>query len=179
MEDISLHILDVAENAVTAGATLITITLSEDSGKDLLILAIEDNGRGIPESVIGQVLDPFYTTRTTRKIGLGLSLLSQSAREAEGDMTITSTEGKGTRISAYFRNSHVDRKPLGNLADTFSVLIAGNPSIDFIFSCNLKNSEFLFDTRLIRRDLEGIPLNAPDVIAAIRGHMQASLTGLD
>ncbi|MGC2061717.1 MAG: ATP-binding protein [Thermodesulfovibrionales bacterium] len=179
MEDISLHLLDVAENSVAAGATAITITLVEDKGNDLLTLDIEDNGKGIPAAMIGQVLDPFYTTRTTRKIGFGLSLLLQSAREAGGDMSIISTEGKGTRISAHFQNSHVDRKPLGNLADTFSVLIAGNPDIDFIISCSLNGKEFLFDTRLIRAELEGIPLNAPDVIAAIRNHLLESLAGLN
>ena len=94
-------------------------------------------------------------------------------------MSIDSTEGKGTRISAHFQNSHIDRKPLGNLADTFSVLIAGNPDIDFIFACSLKDKEFLFDTRLIRAELEGIPFNAPDVIAAIRKHLQESLADLN
>lgn len=157
---------------------MITITLVEDNGKDLLTLDIADNGRGMPAAVIAQVLDPFYTTRTTRKIGFGLSLLSQSAREAGGDMSVHSTEGRGARISAYFQNSHVDRKPLGNLADTFSVLIAGNPDIDFVIACSLKGKEFLFDTRPIRAELEGIPFNAPDVIAAIRKHLQDSLAGL-
>jgi len=179
MEDISLHILDVAENSVAAGATAITISLVADKGKDLLTLDIEDNGRGIPAALIGQVLDPFYTTRTTRKIGFGLSLLSQSAREGGGDMSVTSTEGAGTRISAYFQYSHMDRKPLGNLADTFSVLIAGNPDIDFIITCRLNGKEVLFDTRLIRSALEEIPLNTPAVIAAIRKYLQESLAGLN
>lgn len=179
MEDISLHILDIAENSVAAGATVITITLVEDTGRDLLTLDIEDNGRGIPAAVIEEVLDPFYTTRTTRKVGLGLSLLSQSAKEAGGGMSIESTEGTGTHISAHFQNCHIDRKPLGNLADTFSVLIAGNPDIDFIIACSLNGREFLFDTRLIRADLEGIPLNAPDVMAALRKHLQESLAGLN
>jgi signal transduction histidine kinase len=162
---------------VAAGATVIALTLVEDRGKDLLTLDIDDNGRGIPAEVLGQVLDPFYTTRTTRKIGLGLSLLAQSAKEAGGDMSIISTEGKGTHISAHFQNSHVDRKPLGNLADTFSVLIAGNPEIDFIITCSLHDKEFLFDTKLLRADLEGIPLNSPDVIAAIRKHLRIALFG--
>lgn len=178
MEDISLHILDVAENSVAAGATLISITLVEDSVQDRLSLDIEDNGRGIPAGVIGQILDPFYTTRTTRKIGLGLSLLAQSAREAEGDISINSAVGKGTRVSVFFRNSHIDRKPLGNLTDTFSVLIAGNPDIDFIITCRGNGKEFLFDTREIRSGLEGLPLNTPEVIAAIRAHLTESLSDM-
>lgn len=178
MEDISLHILDIAENSVAAGATLITITLVEDKGRDLLSLDIEDNGRGIPAAVISQVLDPFYTTRTTRTVGFGLSLLSQSAREAGGEISIHSVEGTGTRVSASFQNSHIDRKPLGNMADTFSVLIAGNPDVDFTIACSLNGRAFLLDTRRIREDLGGIPLNSPDVMAAIRSHLQESLAGL-
>ncbi|MBA4373053.1 MAG: ATP-binding protein [Thermodesulfovibrio sp.] len=179
MEDISLHILDIAENSVAAGATVIAITLVADEDRDILTLKIDDNGRGIPAEILGQVMDPFYTTRTTRKTGFGLSLLSQSAREADGDILITSAEGKGTQISAYFRSSHVDRKPLGNLADTFSVLIAGNPDIDFIITCSLKGKECQLDTRLLRADLEEVPLNAPDVIAAIRKYLKKALTGLN
>lgn len=178
MEDISLHILDVAENSVAAGATVISITLAADPEKDLLTLDIEDNGRGMSATVLEKVLDPFYTTRTTRKIGIGLSLLSQSASEAGGGLSLTSAEGTGTRVSAHFQYSHVDRKPLGNLADTFSVLIAGNPDIDFIITCRLGGRELLLDTRALRAELEEVPVNAPEVIAAVREHLQESLSGL-
>lgn len=175
MEDISLHILDVAENSIAAGATLISISLTIDLPKDLLYLEIEDNGRGIPDGLKEKVLDPFFTTRTTRKVGMGLSLLAQSAEEAAGGLLINSKEGKGTVVSARFKYGHIDRKPMGNLADTFSVLIAGNPDIDFVFECRKNGSEFLFDTRQTRDDLEGISLNAPDIIAAIRTLLKESL----
>ena len=178
MEDISLHILDVAENSVAAGATLITIALREDTVRDLLELDIEDNGRGIPPELLGQVLNPFYTTRSTRKVGMGLSLLAQSAREADGDISVRSALGKGTRISVHFRHSHIDRKPMGNLADTFSVLIAGNPTVDFVITCTRNGEEFLFDTREIRTELEDVPLNAPDVITAVRNHLSTSLADM-
>lgn len=178
MEDISLHILDIAENSVAAGATLIKISVIEDTVKDLLTVTIEDNGKGIPAEILQQVTDPFYTTRTTRKVGVGLSLLSQSAKEAGGDLNIESEEGKGTLITASFSHRHIDRKPLGNIADTFSVLIAGNPEIDFILVYRKNTAGFFLDTTELREGLDGIPLNAPSVISAIREHIKRSFEDL-
>ncbi len=168
MEDISLHILDIAENSVSAGAVVIKIKILEDTVKDLLSVEIEDNGRGIPEDLIKKVLDPFYTTRTTRKVGFGLSLLAQSAKEAGGDISIKSRENAGTTISAHFKHSHIDRKPLGNITDTIIVLIAGNPDIDFIFTYDKNNNTYSLDTCQIKAELDGIPINSPPVISAIR-----------
>ena len=175
MDDISLHILDVAENSISAGATLVTISVSIDTGKDLLSVEIADNGRGIPKEVLGRIRDPFYTTRTTRKVGMGLSLLAQSAEEADGALAINSIEGQGTVVSAKFRYGHIDRKPMGNLADTFAVLITGNPDMDFEIRCRRNNTDVIFDTRELRSELEGIPLNTPDVISAVRDLLRDSL----
>ena len=175
MDDISLHILDVAENSISAGATLVTISVSIDTGKDLLSVEIADNGRGIPKEVLGRIRDPFYTTRTTRKVGMGLSLLAQSAEEADGALAINSIEGQGTVVSAKFRYGHIDRKPRGNLADTFAVLITGNPHMDFEIRCRRNNTDVIFDTRELRSELEGIPLNTPDVISAVRDLLRDSL----
>ncbi len=178
MEDISLHILDIAENSVAAGATLIKIIVVEDRGKDLLSITVEDNGKGIPREILERVTDPFYTTRTTRKVGFGLSLLAQSAKETGGDITIHSEEGKGTIINASFSHSHIDRKPLGNIADSFSVLIAGNPEIDFILRYTKNGNEFFLDTTEIRPGLDGIPLNAPAVMTAVRDYIRESFDEL-
>lgn len=178
MEDISLHILDIAENSVAAGATIITINVTTDKSGDMLSFEIEDNGRGVSDEVLKKILDPFYSTRKTRKIGLGLSLLAQAAEEAGGGLAVTSKEGTGTLVSAHFKYSHIDRKPLGDLAETFAVLIAGNPDIDFLIRCSDNGNKFLFDTRSIRPELEGIPLNAPDVIAVIRQHLKESLADM-
>lgn len=178
MEDISLHILDIAENSIGAGATLIKISIIEDSKNDLLLVEIEDNGKGIHEELIKKVLDPFYTTRTTRKVGLGLSLLAQSAKEADGDMSIKSEKDAGTVVSAYFKHSHIDRKPLGNIADTMLVLITGNPDRDFLFTYRKDDFEYMLDTREIKRELDGIPVNVPAVLSAIRKDLQESLTGI-
>ncbi|MEK6651543.1 MAG: ATP-binding protein [Nitrospirota bacterium] len=178
MEDISLHILDIAENSIAAGATVIKITIAEDTGKDLLSVEIEDNGRGITGEFIKKVLDPFYTTRTTRKVGFGLSFLAQSAREADGDISIKSEEGKGTAISACFKYSHIDRKPLGNIADTLIVLIAGNPQIDFIYEHRRNAKVYSINTKEIRLELGEVPLNFPDVINVIRKDMEDGIKGL-
>lgn len=179
MEDISLHILDIAENSINAGATLIQIRLQESRATDIFSLEIEDNGKGIPEALVNEILDPFYTTRTTRKIGLGLSLLAQAARETGGDVVIRSKEGEGTIVTATFRPDHIDMKPLGEIADTLSVLIAGNPTIDFVFLYSKGNDFFSVDTREIRAGLEGVPINSPAVIALLKDRLNEFLNATE
>jgi hypothetical protein len=178
MEDISLHILDIAENSINAGATLVQILLKEDRAKDLFSVVIKDNGKGIPRKVREEVLNPFYTTRTTRKIGLGLSLLAQAAKETGGSIAITPGEGGGTSVKADFRPSHIDMKPLGNIADTLVVLIAGNPGVDFIFSYAFNGDNFSFDTREIKAALEGIPIHSPSVVTPLRESIVRSLAAM-
>lgn len=172
MEDLSLHILDIAENSISAGATRISVSVVEDREKDLLSVEIVDNGRGIPQELMENILDPFCTTRTTRRVGMGLSLLAQSAREAGGDISIRSESGAGTTVSAWFQHSHIDRKPIGNMADTIVVLITGNTDIDFVFRYIKDDRQYLLNTQEIRAELEGIPLNAPPVIAALRNDIR-------
>ncbi len=178
MEDISLHILDIAENSISAGATLVQIRLDKNTKEDIFSVTIEDNGKGIPEESLPQVLDPFYTTRTTRKTGLGLSLLAQSAREAGGDISIKSTEGKGTVVEAHFRPGHIDMKPLGDIVDTMIVLITGNPQVDFVFSFCKDGREHTLDTRQIRAELEEVPLSSPGVLSLIRNNIEEILTDI-
>ena len=178
MEDISLHILDVAENSINAGATLVHVGISENRTDDILSVQIKDNGTGIPEDVIAEVLNPFYTTRTTRKIGMGLSLLAQAARDTGGNISVESVLGKGTTVTVNFRPGHIDMKPLGSVADTFAVLIAGNPGIDFVFSYTAEDGAYSFDTREIRSALDGLPINTPDVISAIREDIKIALNAL-
>jgi len=175
MEDISLHILDIVENSIAAGANRVEIRVIEDTRKDILSVEIRDNGKGMSEEVLENAVDPFYTTRTTRRVGLGLSLLSQSAKEAEGDMTIKSKEDEGTIIYAYFKHSHIDRKPLGNMAETLIVLIAGNPAVDFLYEHKFNNRIYSIDISEIREELGDIPLSSPDVIEAIRKDIQSGL----
>jgi anti-sigma regulatory factor (Ser/Thr protein kinase) len=180
MEDLSLHILDIAENSVTAGATLIQIRLVERRAENSFFVEIEDNGKGIAEDLVDKALDPFFTSRTTRSVGLGLSLLSQSARETGGDIVIKSASGRGTTVTAQFRPAHIDMKPLGDITETLMVLIAGNPEIDFTFTYDYDKGKqpFAFDTREIRADLENIPINAPEVLTVLRRNLSRFLTDI-
>lgn len=175
MEDLSLHILDVAENGIRAGADLVRITVTEDLTADTLEITIEDNGRGMDAEFLRRVLDPFVTTRTTRKVGLGLSLFQQSAQEAGGDLRIESTPGKGTKVTAFMTHSHIDRKPMGNLAETVITLVEGNPGVDFVYNHRKNGGEYLLDTREIRTELEEIPINNPAVVRFIRDNLIAGL----
>ena len=129
MEDISLHILDIAENSIRAKAKNINIMITEDYKNDLLTLTIEDDGEGMDEATKAFALNPFFTTKKGKKVGLGLALLAHSAEEAGGDMKIESEPGKGTKISAIFKLGHIDRKPLGNLNETIKCLKVTHPEI--------------------------------------------------
>jgi anti-sigma regulatory factor (Ser/Thr protein kinase) len=178
VEDISLHILDIAENSIKAGATLIQVGIEEKTDEDIFSITIKDNGKGIPKEHLAEVLDPFYTTRTTRKIGLGLSLLAQSARETGGDISIQSLESKGTAVEVYFRPSHIDMRPLGDIADTLLVLISGNPEADFVFTWRRDGREHAFDTRQLRAELDDVPINSPRVLSLIRDYLKEILTDI-
>jgi len=169
MQDLSLHILDIVENATRAGATLIEIDIWEDIGKDLLQIRIQDNGRGMDPETLKGATDPFVTTRTTRRVGMGLPLLKQAARETGGDLLLTSESGKGTRVLATFQKSHIDRRPLGDMGATLITLIMGNPDLDFVYRSNLREQEVEVDTRSIRKALNGtVRITDPAVVRLIR-----------
>ena len=169
MEDLSLHILDIVENATAAEASLIFIGVVEDLGKDLLRITVKDNGRGMDPDMLEKVRDPFITTRTTRKVGLGLSLLEQSAQECGGELVIHSKPGEGTEVTATFQRSHIDRKPMGDMGATLVALIAGNPHVDFLYTSDLEGEEVELDTRVIRAELDGLmSMNDPAVLKMIQ-----------
>jgi len=146
MEDLSLHILDIAENAIRAKARKITIEISEDERKDRLTVCIKDDGEGMDREMVGKALDPFFTTKHGRKVGLGLALLSQAAQQTGGDLRIDSEQGNGTRVTAIFKLSHPDMKPMGDVLETMGILIAGNPSIRFIYDHKEGGHSFHFDS---------------------------------
>ncbi|MCL4538578.1 MAG: ATP-binding protein [Bacteroidetes bacterium] len=133
MEDLSLHILDIVENSLRANAKHIEIKLIQDEKKDRLTLEIIDDGEGMSEETRKQSLNPFFTTREGKKIGLGLSFLAQSAEEAGGKLEIESMKGKGTKVTAEFTLSHIDRKPIGNIEETVRCLKATHPDVCFDF----------------------------------------------
>jgi len=133
MEDFSLHVLDVAENALAAGADRIEIRIFEESKEGLLKIEIKDNGSGMDEQMVNQVLDPFYTTKDGKRVGLGLPLLAQAAKEAGGDMEINSVPDEGTLIRARFQLDHPDLKPLGEMLETMATLACAHPKVQFVF----------------------------------------------
>ncbi|MDY0044729.1 MAG: ATP-binding protein, partial [Syntrophales bacterium] len=129
MEELSMHILDIADNSTRAGATHIRIIVNESKMRDTLAVTIADNGSGMDEETKMKARDPFFTTKTVRKIGLGIPLIEQAAKAAGGEFSIESEKGKGTCVTATFKLSHIDRQPLGRLVETIITLIAGNPTV--------------------------------------------------
>jgi len=147
MEDLSLHILDIAENSINGAAKTIEIIIDEDREKDLLTIEIKDDGKGMDQKTLKKALDPFFTTRKTRKVGLGLSLLAQAAEQSGGKMELNSIPRLGTTVRATFRMSHPDCKPMGDINETMRMLVAGHPEINFVYEHHKDNSIYRFDTR--------------------------------
>ena len=171
MEDLSLHVLDIAENSINAGARNIEIIITEDSLTDTMTLEINDDGKGMGPSELASARSPFYSTRTTRRIGMGLALLDEAAQSSGGSLDIHSAPLRGTRVRATFRLGHIDRKPLGNMAETVAALIAGHNDIDVTYRHRKDGRSVSMDTREIRGKLEGSPVDAPDVLAFIRRYL--------
>lgn len=146
MQDLSLHILDIAENAIRAGSDRITIEIVEDEKNDKLVVSIEDNGKGMNEETIKKAMDPFFTTKNGKRFGLGLSLLAQAAQQADGRFEIDSKEGVGTKVTAVFVLDHPDTKPMGNMVETMTTLVAANPATQFILDYKEGANHYHFDS---------------------------------
>ncbi len=172
MEDLSLHILDIAENSVAANADKIEIRIFEDKKKDLLSLEIIDNGVGMDKKIMKKALDPFYTSKTVRRYGFGLPLLSEAAKVANGHLSIESKRGEGTKIKADFQYSHIDRKPLGDIGQTIITLIIGNPEIDLVYVHKKNSQEYRLDTRKIKLQLNETPINSSAGVRLIREYLK-------
>ena len=153
MRDISLHILDIAENSIKAGANLIQIAVSLDIEQGALTVTVDDNGCGMSKEMLDKVKSPFTTSRTTRKVGLGIPLFTASCERAGGSLEITSFPGVGTKLVAGYQYSHIDRPPLGDIAETLYTLTLLNPQIDFVFSASKDGEVFLYDTGKSRQHL--------------------------
>lgn len=172
MTEISLNILDVAENSTRAGASLVEIGVCIDTKADTLTVRIKDNGCGMTAQQVEKVTDPFYTTRTTRKVGLGVPFFKMAAECAGGAFHIHSSPGKGTVTEASFSLSHIDRMPLGDMAETIHTLITGHPEIDFLYTYTYNQKSFSLDTREFRRILGDIPFTAPEVSGYIAEYLK-------
>ena len=150
-----MNVLDIAENSVAAGAKLIEITLVIDTGAKLLTLSVADNGKGMPPQMLETVTDPFTTSRTTRKVGMGLPLLKMAAEQTGGKLDIKSTQNVGTVVTATFTLGHIDLMPVGDMASTIATLIQCNPDTDFVFTAKADGDSFTADTREMRVILGG------------------------
>ena len=168
MEELSLHILDIVENSVAAGADRIEIRIEEDLIKDDLSIEINDNGIGMDEEIKKKALDPFYTTKTVRRFGFGLSLLAEAAKAASGSFSIESKKGRGTKVRAAFQHSHIDRQPMGDMGQTMVTLILGNPEIDFLYVHKKNSKTYTLDTSLWKAQLGDIPLYAPEILKLLK-----------
>jgi signal transduction histidine kinase len=164
MKEISLHIMDIVQNSISADATLIEVSMEISKERNLLTLRIRDNGGGMDAQMLANVTSPFVTTRTTRKVGLGISLLSAGALAAGGDFEIDSRLGEGTTVKAEYALDHIDRPPIGDFAGTMHTLIVCNPNIDFVVRFVHDSGDGQLDTKEVRAVLGGdVPLDLPDV----------------
>ncbi len=175
MEELSLHIIDLVENAVSAGASYIRIIVEISEAKDKLKMVVEDNGRGMTPEEIKQALDPFGTTKSGKKVGLGIPLLAQTAELCSGELRIESKKGKGTKVIAEMKLKHIDRPPLGDLASTFFTLIFGHPDIDFFIKVKTDYGEVKIDTTEIKKAIGREAFSHPEVISFMREKIEREL----
>lgn len=164
MRELSLHILDIVENSVKAGADLIKVNISAKN--NIIKIEIIDNGSGMSSELLNKVVDPFTTTRTTRKVGMGIPLFKMAAETANGTFDIKSDLGKGTVVTATFEIDNIDRSPLGDIVSTIVTQL--NENVDYIWRYEIENNSFVFDTREIKNELKGIPIDSPEIMVHIR-----------
>ena len=178
MKDLSLHVLDIVQNSVRAEADFIEFGITESDRDDKLEIFVNDNGCGMTKEMIEKVTDPFVTTRTTRKVGLGLPLLKQNAERCGGYLTLESEVGVGTQLYTVFEKNNIDRPPLGDMISTIMTLIICNPEIDFFYKHKTDEGEYFFDTREIKEILEGIPFSNPEVSSYLKEMLRENLLSL-
>lgn len=176
LEDLSCHILDIAENSAAADAETVTIVLEELHRDDWLRLSVDDDGRGMDPDRCARVYDPFFTTRTTRRVGLGIPFLKQAAEACEGKLVLSSRLGEGTSLRATFRYDHIDRPPIGDVAATLVTLLAGSPRIRWIYRHRVDDREFVLDSRELIGVLEDPEmLRTPRVAEWLRSYITENL----
>jgi len=163
VRELSLHILDTLENSLEAGATRLELVIDEDSKHDLLRIRVSDNGRGMDTEMTRRVLDPFFTTRTTRHVGLGLPLFAAAAERCNGRLHIQSQPGVGTTVIAEFQHSHMDRSPLGDLPKTLMAVLLSERPVDLYYRHTVNGESFELDTAAIRRELGDVPISHPRI----------------
>ena len=178
MRDISLHILDIIQNSTAANASLVELSIDENDKDDRLTITITDNGKGMSKELAESVTDPYTTTRTTRKVGLGIPLLKQNAERTGGTLTLTSMLGEGTTLIATFKPSNVDCLPLGDLAGVIALTVSGNPSVDFIYKHKKNGNLYTFNTLEIKEVLGEVSIGDPSVSRYLKEMIQTNLEEL-
>ncbi|MHB9036671.1 MAG: ATP-binding protein [Armatimonadota bacterium] len=168
MRELSMHILDLAQNSISAGATKLEIEISADTKANTLTVSLRDNGRGMDPEFLAKVRDPFTTTRTTRRVGLGIPMFETAAKACDGELVLESSPENGTYVEATFRLSHIDRAPLGDMASTLVSIIAANPDLRVRYVHRVDDKVFVLDTEDIKTQLDGVPINEGPVLKWLR-----------
>ena len=176
MKDLSMHIMDILQNSTRAGATEVTLEVLEDAAADTLTIRFIDNGCGMDAETVQKVINPFFTTRTTRKVGLGLPLLKQNTEQTGGSLDIQSEKGKGTTVTAVFGLTHLDRPPMGDLAGTVVLTASAYPDIRFIFHYKNDKVDYVFDTKEVNEALDGISIQEPEVIEYLKEMIESNIS---
>ncbi len=171
MRELSLNILDIAQNSIAAGASLISIDVAEDTVKNELLISVSDNGCGMTDEQVSSVLDPFFTTRTTRKVGMGIPLFRLAAEQTGGRLSIESEKGKGTTTSALFKTDSIDFTPLGDVTSTVVILISMNTDRNFVYTRSRDGESFSLATAEMKEILGGVPLNEPEVVEWMKDYI--------
>ncbi len=177
MKDLSLHILDITQNAIKAKATHIEIVMDEQNNQ-LLTVSIMDNGSGMSKDLLDKVTDPYTTSRTTRKVGLGIPLFKQNAERTGGELMITSALGQGTHLVATFHIQHIDCLPIGDIAGVVSLLVNANPAIDFKYTHIVNDKTYTFNTIEVKEILGETPINTPEIQKFIKEMIKENVTEL-
>lgn len=178
MREISLHILDIIENSITARANKIKLTIEENIERDYLKVKIVDNGCGMDKDEVKMSTDPFYTKRQIRRVGLGISLFKTSAENCNGYLKISSKKRFGTKVEVFYQYSHIDRQPLGDISSTLVTAILGHEDLSLYYKHIRNDKSFVFDLDAVREELDGVPLNNPEVVCWIKGYLKSGLDDL-
>ncbi len=176
MVDLSLHLMDIIQNSLKAGATLVKTEILADIKRDLLTIHVKDNGSGMSCDMVEKVSDPFFTTRKTRKVGLGIPLLKDASEAAGGSIKLRSEVDAGTEVIATFKIRNINRKPLGDIAETMAILVGTNENIEFELMLSGNDKKYIFRTEDVRKVLDGVPLSHPMVTRYIRETIQGQIT---
>ncbi|MCX7971103.1 MAG: ATP-binding protein [Negativicutes bacterium] len=178
MHELALHILDMVQNCLDAGASEVVLEIVEDQADDVLLIRVSDNGRGMTAEQVAQVRSPFYTSRTTRRVGLGVPLIDMTTAQCGGHLKIESRPGKGTVMEACYRLSHIDRPPLGDMAGTLKTLLIGSQDVDFTYRHTVDGRQFALSSRELQEALAGVPFYDPEVWEWLSGYLRENFCRL-